>query len=92
MTDKLIALQNYGPFSVNLALNAHATFYEDAEQYYHGLRELNPNEVGDIDYNKPLWELQLYPEHAILFYLAISHDLDALIQWGIDIMKESMDI
>lgn len=83
---KELAKRNYD--SIDLVLNEHRSVYENASTYYKdATRSLSPDVIGEIDYTKDIWTLQVYPRTPVVHYLGISNDLDALIEWGLDLPK-----
>lgn len=86
--ENLHKLAELNKCNFHLAYNEHKTFYESAKQYYtEPPRDYNPDEVGDIDYTKPVWELRIYPFTPISFFWALSNDVDMLLQWGVELLE-----
>lgn len=69
----------------HLEFNPHKSYYEDAKEYITTMGNGDGfyDEVGDIDYVKDIWTIQVYPRTPVGFIAAVSNDPDALIEWAI---------
>lgn len=79
----LIELAKYTNASAHLELNPHKGFYEDAKSYFTD-REMDLDKIGEIDWSKDIWTLQVYPKTPVGFIQGISNDVNALIDWAIE--------
>jgi hypothetical protein len=86
--EKLIELTKLTKASFELAANEHRVFYEEPEEYYFGVRGIEPDRVGEIDWEKDIWDIMVYPRTPVGFVRAISNDLESLIDWAIEAAKE----
>ena len=72
----------------HLEFNPHKSLYETAEQHFIPMVDDFYDTVGEIDYSKDIWTIQVYPRTPVGFIAAISNNLDALLDWAIDGAKE----
>lgn len=88
--DKLQTLAEAIVCNFHLEFNPHKSMYEQAEEYIRGMGDGSGfyDEVGDIDFTKDIWVLQIYPRTPIGFIAGVSNNLDELLDWGIEGAKE----
>jgi hypothetical protein len=87
---KLEDLAKVTECNFHLEFNPHKSTYEEAEPY---IREIGDgsgfyDEVGELDFTKDIWTLQIYPRTPVGFIAGVSNNLDDLVDWGIDGAKE----
>lgn len=42
------------------------------------------DEVGEVDYQKDIWTVQVYARTPVGFIAAVSNNLDLLIDWAVE--------
>lgn len=86
MVDKLFELAKATNCNFHLEYNPHKSMYESAEKYITEMGNGDGfyDEVGEVDYNKDIWTLQVYPRTPIGFIAAVSNNPYELIYWGIE--------
>lgn len=85
--DKLEELASLTQAGYILNCNEHEQFYESALQF-HSLRNPNTHTIGGIDWGRDIWTIQAYSRTPIVFFFAISNDVNALLDWCIAAIKE----
>lgn len=85
--DKLLELTELTKCTFILTLNEHNDFYERAQLYY-ATRGLDDMFLGEIDWTKPLFKLQVYPRTPVMFVMGISNNLDELVDWALAQVKD----
>lgn len=89
--EKLKELQELTKCSIYIKYNEHKDYYETVQKHYFNPDGpgVMPDIVGTLDLlSDNFWTLQVYPNTPIAFYWGIANDLDELIQWAIDAIKE----
>jgi hypothetical protein len=83
---KLDELATETKCNFHLEFNPHKSYYEEAKVYITGMGNGDGfyDEVGDIDYAKDIWTIQVYPRTPIGFIAAVSNNVDKLIDWAIE--------
>lgn len=82
---KLQHLAKHTKCNFHLEFNAHKSYYEKPEEYYSQMGNGHfYDEVGDIDYLKDIWTVQIYARTPVGFIAAISNDIDSLLDWAIE--------
>jgi len=90
MTDKLLQLAAVTDCNFHLEFNPHKAMYEDAKKYITEMGNGDGfyDEVGDIDYSKDIWTIQVYPRTRVGFISAVSNNPYELIDWAIEGAKD----
>lgn len=88
MSNRLNELRKIVECGIHIESNVHKDMYETAEQYYISYVKDFYDVVGDLDYNKDIWTIQVYPKTPIGFIAGISNNLDELIEWAIEGAKD----
>lgn len=88
--EKLLELSALVECSIQLHFNEHKEDYESVAKHWFDPRgaRISPEIVGELNIDADVWTLRIYSRTPVAFYEAISNDLDALIQWAIDAVKE----
>ena len=86
MDSKLQELTNVINCNFTLDFNPHKSSYEDAETYITEMGNSDGfyDEVGELDYTKDIWTIQVYPHTPIGFISGVSNNLDELLDWAIE--------
>lgn len=85
--NKLKELSKFIGASGTIDFNPHKAYYEKAYDYFNG-RDFKPDVIGDIDWNKDIWEVHIYPRTPVGFICGISNNIDDLLDWAIEGCKE----
>lgn len=85
--EELLKIAQLISSSMSLELNEYKSYYEDPHVYYMVNTSVPPDLVGEIDWEKDIWELRVYPRTPISFFHGISNDLEALLKWAVDILE-----
>ncbi len=76
----------------HLEFNPHKINYETVKKYLDSLNLGGDDDfydvVGELDYDKDLWTLQVYPRTPVGFIAGCSNDLEALLKWGAEGAKD----
>lgn len=71
--------------SLEITCNDYKTVYADPSTYY---KNVGLDGADSLDASKDIWTLRFYPKTSISFYEAASNDLESLIVWALEILKE----
>lgn len=84
---KLGAIANSVECSMMLYYNDHKAVYEAPETYYK--QEIFDSEdYAKLDFTKGIWDIRIYDKTPIGFYSKISNDLDEVVDWGYNLLKD----
>ena len=90
--DKLQELRKIVKCGIHIESNIHKDMYETAEQYYGEYVYDESNHlydiVGEIDWDKDIWTVHVYPRTPVGFIAGLSNDLDELLDWAIQGAKD----
>lgn len=81
--DKLRLLASVAKAGFSLEVNPFLGFYQGAEDYFANA-SVGWEPVGDIDWERDIWEVQAYPRTPVGFIYGISNDPELLIEWAIE--------
>ena len=91
--NKLEFIARHCKASVSLTYREGADCYQkltdmaSSAEYFHEENFLD-GEMAQCVETDEYWCLQFYPDTPVGFYHAISHDLDKLLDWGVEIIKK----
>lgn len=97
MSDNLIKIASLCKGCVSLNYRERSSYYETLREnvitegdgngdFYHATEFLD----GELDkclQTDQYWCLQFYPDSPVGFYHAFSHDLNKLLEWGLNILE-----
>lgn len=86
-TEKLKRLAELTRCSYTLEYNPHKGNYEGARDYI-SMAGVDVLSVGEFDYDKDFFEIQVYMNTPIMFFSAAANDLDALLVWAVDYLED----